>query len=440
MTARVGDPRESAPASWDAADCGRLIDELSALRQAMLDHEARLEPWIQRVDPAQRASAVNLAHYLAMRRHDLRSVQQRLAALGLSSLGRAETHALANLDKVLGILHRLADLPWTPRQQDEPAGFRAGPALLERNAERLLGAAPADRRVRIMVTMPSEAAFDTVLVDRLVEAGMDIARINCAHDDASAWAAMSGHVRAAARRIGRPVRVLMDHGGPKLRTGAVEGGPAVLKLQPRRDPFGRVLAPWFLHLRALPDAAAVAADASLAVDPRWPARRSPGDVIKFVDAREARRQATVVEVRPEAARLEGRQTAYLVPGTLLRVKGRQAAQTRLEAIAPLPGVIHLQRGQRVRLQGVGIGRDAATSSIKERQGRLATIACTLPDALAQLRMGERVWFDDGRIARSSCARRGSLPSWRSPTRAKAATGWGRTRASTCPMRRWIFRR
>ena len=87
--------------------CEALIAELWTLRESMLEHEARLEPWLRDIAPAHAASAANLAHYLALRRFDLRRLQERLAWVGVSSLGRAETHVLANLDKVLGILHRL---------------------------------------------------------------------------------------------------------------------------------------------------------------------------------------------------------------------------------------------------------------------------------------------------------------------------------------------
>jgi pyruvate kinase len=68
-----------------------------------------------------------------------------------------------------------------------------------------------------MATLPSEAAADATLVARLLEAGMDCARINCAHDDTKAWAQMIAHIRAAERRLGRPCRVLMDVAGPKCR-------------------------------------------------------------------------------------------------------------------------------------------------------------------------------------------------------------------------------
>ena len=172
----------------------------------MLENQARLEPRLRDIDPEFRLSATNLAHYLAMRIMDLRHLQDRLAWMGVSSLGRAETHVLANVDKVLGILHRLTGLPWEPLSRDEPAGFNRGSALLAKHAETLFGAAPPDRGVRIMVTLPSEAAHDDALVEGLVSAGLDIARINCAHDSRQGG---NGNPRAQSTCARRQVRVLI---------------------------------------------------------------------------------------------------------------------------------------------------------------------------------------------------------------------------------------
>jgi len=52
-------------------------------------------------------SAGNMAAYIGLRRHDLRDIQSRLAAMGLSSLGRTEGHVLANLDAVIHALEAL---------------------------------------------------------------------------------------------------------------------------------------------------------------------------------------------------------------------------------------------------------------------------------------------------------------------------------------------
>ena len=69
--------------AWDAQAGEALIEELWALRKSMLEHQSKLEPWLQDVEPAHRASAINLTHYLAMRGSDLRHLQDRLAMMGV---------------------------------------------------------------------------------------------------------------------------------------------------------------------------------------------------------------------------------------------------------------------------------------------------------------------------------------------------------------------
>jgi pyruvate kinase len=403
VPAALAATRGPDPAAWDERACEALIEELWSLRESMLEHEQRILPRLRELDPAHQASAVNLMHYLALRRFDLRRLQERLAWIGVSSLGRAETHVLANLDKVLGILHRLAGRSWAALSRDEPAGYRQGGALLARHAEALFGAPPAERRVRIMVTLPSEAAHDEALVDGLVSAGMDIARINCAHDGAAEWVAMVERVRRVARRVGRPVRVLMDLGGPKLRTGPIAGGPAVVRLRPARDAFGRVTAPARLGLRPAGSSTSVhGADVCLGVDADWLARLAVGSRVDFTDARDAKRRLTVAECQPGGVLLECEQTAYLTADTPLRLhRGSRAArhsahETPLLELPPAQGRLHLHRGDRLHLVADGLGHEAMPAA-RGRRARPATVACTLPQALERLRPGERIWFDDGRI-------------------------------------------
>src|SRR5262245_9344194 len=178
----------------------------------------------------------------SLRREDLRELQGELAALGVSSLGRAEACVLANLDAVLAVLHRLSGRP-VPESEAPPVGFADGHALLDAHAATLFGKKPAQRSVRIMVTMPSEAAQDSHLVRDLLAGGMDCMRINCAHDDVRAWDQMITHLRRAEAETGRSCRVLMDLPGPKLRTGPLEPGPPVVKWRPKRDSLGRVTTP-----------------------------------------------------------------------------------------------------------------------------------------------------------------------------------------------------
>jgi pyruvate kinase len=201
-----------------------LHAEVEELRRWIIDHEAAFETDLERVHPAQRASARNLVHYLAMRQTDVRALQVRLAQVGLSSLGRSEAHVLVSLDRLLAMLALARGQPFPSYGGTvPPVGFRHGEGVLRRNAERLLGPPREQRDVRIMVTLPSEAATDPQLVRGMMCRGMDCARINCAHDDPDVWSRMIENVRSACREVGGTCRVVMDLGGPKLRTGAVRG-------------------------------------------------------------------------------------------------------------------------------------------------------------------------------------------------------------------------
>jgi pyruvate kinase len=380
--------------AWDSASIDWLIESLWAIRGEMLSLERDLAARIAAVHPTHRAGARNLVHYLALRRRDLRPIQEELSRIGLSSLGRAESHVLANLDKVLGILHRLEGRPWTSQSLDEPAGFGSGRRLLDRHARDLLGPAPHARGVRIMVTLPAEAAEDMELVRSLFAAGMDVARINCAHDTPEKWERMVRLLRRAAKESGRPCRILMDLAGPKLRTGAIEPGPAVIKWRPKRDALGRVTAKATIGLRAAgSDVRVEGADLTLNVDREWLAALEKDDVIELVDARGASRTLTVGRIRKGSAIVECARTAYVTAETVLTRKrgGAGPKETALHDVPARNQTLLLARGDKLLLTADGIGTPSTA------EGAPATVACTLPEVFSQVKAGQPVWFDDGKI-------------------------------------------
>jgi len=94
-----------------------------------------------------------------------------------------------------------------------------------------------------MVSLPSEAATDAQLVQNLVEAGMDLMRINCAHDGPVEWAAIVDNLGRAEQTLGWSCRVAMDLAGPKSRTGALRASGRVQRLARQRDCVGRLARP-----------------------------------------------------------------------------------------------------------------------------------------------------------------------------------------------------
>ena len=111
--------------SQDFDICIKLIAQLWAVRQTMREREKALKAELDKVLPGYHQSARNLVHYLTLRSVDLRPLQEQLSRLGLSSLGRSESHVLASLDKVLGLLHRLTGQSWDDKSDEEPAASAA---------------------------------------------------------------------------------------------------------------------------------------------------------------------------------------------------------------------------------------------------------------------------------------------------------------------------
>ena len=395
--------QEVAP---DLAQVETLIGDIGAIRAAMVEMEARCASTIAAVHPSQRDSARNLLHYLALRGHDLRRLQERLAPLGLSSLGRTESHVMATLDAVVQVLHTLAGHPWQIAHGSVPSvGFASGRTLLEDHAQALLGATPLGRGVRIMVTMPGTAATDYSFVRDLLAGGMDVMRINCAHDDPDVWARMIANLRAAERELGRRGRILMDIAGPKLRTGPIAPGPAVLKWRPRRDDFGRVVSPARIWL--MPDGtscpAPAPADACLPVGREWLAQVCQGEEITLTDTRGARRSLRIVAASGEGWWAECERTTYVAPGIRLhrvhahRDDGGAVEDTEVGPVPPKAQTILLHRGDTLILtRDLRPGQPA----VRDGDGSVtipATIGCTLPEVFTDVRPGQRIWLDDGKL-------------------------------------------
>src|ERR1700712_4554827 len=85
-----------------------------------------------------------------------------------------------------------------------------------------------ERRTKIVATIGPASRDPEVLV-RLVEAGMDVARLNFSHGSAHEHPEAAQRGRDAASRAGRQVAILQDLPGPKLRIGKLVDDLAELK-------------------------------------------------------------------------------------------------------------------------------------------------------------------------------------------------------------------
>lgn len=197
-----------------------LLKELLALRQAVYQEGMEMfRQWLPAIyRHSFRYSALNLAFYLALRRRDIRMLQRALKPWGLSSLGRSEAGVSASLDAVIASLSYICDRQKEVGIKHPPIrNFYHGEWSLNRQSKVVFGPKPKSRTVRIMVTLSTECSTDYELVKRLLATGMDVARINCAHDDKAIWGAMVANVRQAEQETGRTCKIFMEIAGPKLR-------------------------------------------------------------------------------------------------------------------------------------------------------------------------------------------------------------------------------
>ncbi len=377
----------------------RLIIAVEELRDAALTMQNAFAGQMESVHPERRPSAENLLHYLALRQNDIRPLQRDLAALGLSALGRLEPVTLATLNAVLVVLRCLAGQPLSQSGDiTAPVDFESGPLLLERHTHALFGAATGTHDVRVMVTLPSEAATDPRVVRELLAGGMDVMRINCADDDLPAWLAMIDHCRQAQREMGRSCKILADLAGPQLRTGPIAPVGQLRKLQPKRSVRGEVLE--MAQCWIVPDNGGVPVEGDVVLAPsEFVSRIRVDDLIRFKDAGGRKRTLAVTERVDGVWKAETNQTCYLEAGVpcYLERKGEKVGFGRFGAFPEVTLPIRLQVGDQLVLTRQALAGRPATYNKKGRMVQPAHIHCTLSAVFGAAMPGELVYFDEGKI-------------------------------------------
>jgi pyruvate kinase len=376
-----------------------ISDQLQQITELAKELEVRFEDELARVHPDFHASARNLIAYMALRHVDIRDPQEQLAFLGLSSLGSAEKDVLASIRTVEKALCSIStgerfDL------DEERLNFERSQHRLRTHIEDILGTRADGRDVRIMVTLPTEAAEEYQLVCDLIKSGMDIARINCAHDDEEIWLGMIENIIRANEEIGQTCKIMMDLAGPKLRTGNVKSAPGVVRIRPKRDSMGRVIAPRRVHF--VPE------------EMKWSAKKSTvipvpqqcidyagtGDVVSFKDTRGKKRKLTVVRKDEKGLHLECHKTAYISTGTKFRLKRMESGETikyRTGNLPPIEEPITLKEGDTLILHRRTTPGEPAVVDADGSVVKPAHISCRQPEVFSFIKAPDPIHLNDGKI-------------------------------------------
>lgn len=367
----------------------RDIEEvISILEASEKEHFVELE----QVHPSFKDGARNLIHYSSLRSLRLKKLQKRLSSFGLSILASTESHVMATLTNSRQIL--LALIPET-KQLNNPkrTSIKNSVKQQKKHAKDLFGYRSKGRRVRIMVTLPTEAAHNYQLVHDLVASGMNTARINCAHDNPEIWSLMIQNLDKAKDELHKNCKVFMDLAGPKIRTGCLEAGTMVRKFSPKRNELGEVIQPAKIELVTELDPNSVN---EIPVEASWLHSLNEGDSIDFKDARKKKRRLFVKRVLKNRVITTCRKTAYVNTGTILKSVST-LEKSVVGKLRVKEKTISLHTGDYLRLlKNQVLGKPAELNQHNEIVS-IAQVSCSSMEIFDMVKTGERILFDDGKI-------------------------------------------
>lgn len=386
----------------------RIIGQVQDLKDYAFALADECKEEINRAHPYFRESAKNLLHYIALRQHDVRELQKNLAGMGLSSLGRAESHVMSNLHHLSEILNKISNRPASNEEDMQPSIFW-GMELLEANTHALFGPPSQGRDGRIMVTLSRDAAYDYDRIHAMLASGMNAARINCAHDSPEEWLAMISNIKKAKQLLGVDCKIIMDLGGPKLRTGKLDTGTKVLKWRAMKNKKGEIVAPARILItpaEKIVSSSIPKPELTFSMPEKWISQLKKGDKIRFTDRRGKKRKLKIVGEGKDGFWAESGKTAYIEPGTVMERYSPKTKEALRAAVQELPALeipITLNEGDKLILKkALSPGRPAVINE----HGQViepAFISCTLPQVFQHVRPDEPVYIDDGKIAGKICA-------------------------------------
>lgn len=373
-----------------------LIEQINRLIKLAAKAEKHYQEQLEKVHPNFKKSAQNLVHYRFMRSTDIRKLQKELGNMGLSRLAKAESHLMASLQTNKALLKGFIE-DKAIKVKPHHLSVKKGERLIKTNAKSLLGYRSKGRRTRIMVTLPSEAAFDYQMVHDLLANGMNCARINCAHDDEVIWEKMVQNVRTAAEKLNHNCKIAMDLGGPKIRTGPLKEGPKVMKYRPPKDIRGNITQPLPVWLGPLPYP-----DAEfhhIPIESESLSKLTVGATLYFRDARDKKRSLRITGEHSMGFFGECPRTTYLETGIQMYQdpKFKSAESTQVGVYPALEQPLLLKIGDHLRLVKSVIPGESATYDEEGYKLTDAFISCTSPEIFDSVKPNELILFDDGKI-------------------------------------------
>jgi len=370
---------------------------LDSVIERMHEFESKYETQLNKVHPNYAQGARNLVHYLAMRSFNMNVFQDKIEDLGLPLNLESQNNILYGLLNLRTVINSLMSHE-LPGEEQVCVTNKEVQDLLERNRQAVFGEGRNKRRTSILVTQPIESAYNDEFVSSLLKNGMDCARINCAHDDETIWTLIIDNIKAS----GEPCKIMMDLGGPKLRTGKMKPGPKVIHIKPKTDAMGQVTEPariWLAPYGTRPPKGEDV-DVVIPINKKWLRKTKKGSYIIFKDTRGRKCKIKIKGKEGRGRWGSSKVSAFVTTETLFNVFFEKKSAFEIHSVQeliPLEEVIYLFEGDLLRLDKDPIPGEPAVYDEEGNLKELAHISCTLPEIFDHVNPGEEVYFNDGKI-------------------------------------------
>ena len=374
---------------------------LMEIIEKAVDLEYQYEEELANVHPFYSKSCRNLLHYMAFRSFDSKVLQEELRNLGFSSLTANEGHVLYSLINITETMESLLGLEHSNNKKI-PVSPKKGQKILRKNTKLLFGYKSKKRRTRIMVTLPDEAAEDKLLVKKMLSTGMNCARINCAHNDELVWQQMINNINEASTSVGKKCKIAMDLAGPKLRTGSMKPGPKIMHIKPQRNNYGEVTSPariWITYDDNLL-VTKTEFDGILPLSQSFYKKVKNGDTLLFTDSRGKKSKIHVIKDDYDGKWGISNHTLYLATGTEIRIERTGFPELEMDHVGellPVEQYITLHKGDTLHLHKDPFPGEDAKRDEKEKIIENAHISCTLAEVFENVKAGENIYLNDGKI-------------------------------------------
>ena len=351
-------------------------------------------------------SLLNLNQYMLLRKKDHTQLQEKLFNLSLSSLGRSYAHVAASVDTLYDQL--ISSLGGEQISEELMAEFHHlsiadAITIASHNSKALFGGKVSSKLSRqstaVMVTLPSHAAENSgALIRQLASAGINVFRLNTAHDDNQAWKEMANVIRNinSGRESTDKIKIFVDLAGPKIRTGVIQAVEHPIKIG-RNNQESEILIHCGLGetrgeytdpftLEKIP--------AQFIVDKKFFKKIMKRDTLHIEDINHGKVTIKIHEVNEGTARGFIHKKILINKKTKLSVNKHESKLLNLQ-IQKDPIRLFVNDLLIITEQEIE-GRSALFDEDKKGLSP-AIIGCSLKGILISIKIGEKVFIDDGKI-------------------------------------------